>query len=112
MKKKEKMNEKRKKMMTDIKLGIIGSILVLMVILSVASMYIQINANELTKQLEEYNARKEDVLKSQRELIAVLGNLNKTLETEIAKETLLGAEIEYLTGEKAKIAAQTPLTTV
>jgi hypothetical protein len=61
--------------------------------------YMQNNIKNFGNEAQVYSVRKEELVTQQRQLEAVILDLNKTLQSEISKEKVLENQLSSLTGK-------------
>ncbi len=84
-----------------------ASSIILIVFFLLAAIYIQDKNNSLSLT---YDARKEDLLANQQQIELILSDLNKTLETALAREENLTKELAALENSSSTVQP-TPSTT-
>ena len=97
--------------MTKIVKRIIIIVAVLMIAtFIVSSIYLNSKLDQPDKKPLDYDARKRELMTKQGQLEALVVDLNKTLQDEIATQNNLSKQVEQLTGEKNNLTAQTTYT--
>ena len=92
--------------MTNVKTIIVAIAILEIIICLIGYAYIQNKTKDLGSQAQVYSARKEELVTQQRQLEAIILELNNTLQSQISQEKNLSNQLASLTGTSSSTQNQ------